>query len=124
MKGRRSRSLKSVLLFGVVAGLMLPASSKAQDAEFAPTQLAASGVVSGTYFNPLQVGLLSWYQASQPTSFAVGKSPYGVAFDGANIWVANQSSNNVTKLRASDGVVLGTFAVGSGPSGVAFDGAN
>jgi DNA-binding beta-propeller fold protein YncE len=30
----------------------------------------------------------------------------------------------VTKLRASDGTVLGTFAVGSFPVGVAFDGAN
>jgi DNA-binding beta-propeller fold protein YncE len=31
---------------------------------------------------------------------------------------------DVTKLRASDGTVLGTFAVGSNPVGVAFDGAN
>ena len=30
----------------------------------------------------------------------------------------------VTKLRASDGTVLGTFAVGTQPMGVAFDGAN
>ena len=47
-----------------------------------------------------------------------------MAFDGANIWVTNDNSNNVTKLRASDGAVLGTFAVGSSPTGVAFDGAN
>jgi len=50
--------------------------------------------------------------------------PTGVAFDGANIWVANSGSNNVMKLRASDGVLQGTFAVGSSPTGVAFDGAN
>jgi hypothetical protein len=30
----------------------------------------------------------------------------------------------VTKLRASDGVTLGTFSVGGLPVGVAFDGAN
>jgi DNA-binding beta-propeller fold protein YncE len=49
-----------------------------------------------------------------------------VAFDGANIWVANSSSNTVTKLRASDGACVGTctFAVGASPFGVAFDGAN
>jgi len=47
-----------------------------------------------------------------------------VVFDGANIWVANQSSNNVTKLRASDGAVLGTFAAGAGARGIAFDGAS
>jgi len=31
-------------------------------------------------------------------TFSVGSQPIGVAFDGANIWVANQLSNNVTKL--------------------------
>ena len=47
----------------------------------------------------------------------MGSEPYGIAFDGANIWVANYGSNNVTKLRASDGAVLGTFAVGTNPLG-------
>ena len=45
-------------------------------------------------------------------TFTVGTTPYGVAFDGANIWVANSGSDNVTKLRASDGALLGTFTVG------------
>ena len=48
--------------------------------------------------------------------------PRGVAFDGTSIWVANYFSDNVTKLRASDGAALGTFAVGSTPDAVAFDG--
>ena len=52
-----------------------------------------------------------------------------MAFDGANIWVANSGSsagNTVTKLRVSDGACVGTctFTVGTGPYGVAFDGAN
>jgi DNA-binding beta-propeller fold protein YncE len=38
----------------------------------------------------------------------VGNFPYALAFDGANIWVANYDSNNVTVLRASDGTNLGT----------------
>jgi DNA-binding beta-propeller fold protein YncE len=50
--------------------------------------------------------------------------PQGVAFDGANIWVTNGNSATVSKLRASDGTLLGTFTVGSTPQGVAFDGAN
>ena len=54
----------------------------------------------------------------------MGSHPCGIAFDGANIWVANHGSNNVSKLRASDGAVLGTYAVGAVPSGIAFDGAN
>ena len=33
-------------------------------------------------------------------------------------------SDNVTKLRASDGSVLGTFGVESDPRAVAFDGVN
>jgi hypothetical protein len=57
-------------------------------------------------------------------AFRVGTNPFGVAFDGADIWAPNYSDNSVTKLRASDGATLGTFAVGRGPFGVAFDGAN
>jgi hypothetical protein len=56
-------------------------------------------------------------------TFAVGSTPQSVAFDGANIWVANYGSNTVIKLRASDGALLGTFwAGGSYPNGIAFDG--
>jgi DNA-binding beta-propeller fold protein YncE len=47
-----------------------------------------------------------------------------VAFDGANIWVANNAGGSVSKLRASDGKALGTFRVPGSPYGVAFDGAN
>ena len=36
-------------------------------------------------------------------TFTVGSGPYGLAFDGANMWVANSSDNTVTELRASDG---------------------
>jgi YVTN family beta-propeller protein len=48
----------------------------------------------------------------------------GIAFDGANIWVANAGDNTVTELQASNGMNLGTFNAGSYPWGVAFDGAN
>ena len=57
-------------------------------------------------------------------TFAVGSFPIAVAFDGASIWVTNNVSNNVTKLRASDGANLGTFPVGIDPVGLAFDGAS
>jgi len=40
-------------------------------------------------------------------AFDVGGFPIGVVSDGTNIWVANGGSNTVTKLRASDGAVLG-----------------
>jgi len=35
-----------------------------------------------------------------------------------------KSSNNVTKLRASDGTTLGTLPVGNFPDAIVFDGAN
>jgi hypothetical protein len=56
--------------------------------------------------------------------------------DGLNVWIANSGSNNVTKLRASDGALQGIFTagiapgaavqgvVGSTPFGITFDGAN
>src|SRR3990167_7652535 len=66
-----------------------------------------------------------WYESTHHSSstFMVGFYPYGVAFDGANICVTNSGSVSVTKLRASDGMVIGTYAVGFAPRGVAFDGA-
>ena len=58
------------------------------------------------------------------TGQSVVSTPEGLAFDGANIWVANAYDDTVTKLRASDGALLGTFAVGDFPTDVLFDGAN
>ncbi|MGC2109674.1 MAG: hypothetical protein WA655_09165 [Candidatus Korobacteraceae bacterium] len=70
-----------------------------------------------------KIALLDWYAANQSTSIKVGLSPYGVAFDGANVWVTDGGS--VTKLRAADGAILGTFNVGAyGPGTLVFDGAN
>ena len=79
----------------------------------------------GASLNPLQIAILRWYPANQALpDIVVGTQPTAIAFDGANIWVANYGSNNVTKLRASDGTILGTYAVGTCPHAIAFDGAN
>jgi len=79
----------------------------------------------GMALNPLQVATLHWYDANQSSRpISVGKGPLGVAFDGANIWTANFSDNTVTKVRTTDGAVLGTYPVGKLPNGVAFDGAS
>ena len=63
-------------------------------------------------------------ERAESAAFNVGKFPIGVTFDGTNIWVANGGSNTVTRLRASDGAIVGTFSVGEFPIGLAFDGAN
>ena len=86
-------------------------------------QLVHSQVVNSTQ-NPEQIAVLHWYPANLTTTSTVGTEPDGMAFDGANIWVANLGSNNVTKLQASTGKVLGTFAVGTNPIYAALDGVN
>jgi hypothetical protein len=83
--------------------------------------LAPEVTVAATTNSSL-LGSLRWDLLSI-RNFSVGTPRY-VASDGANIWVTNLSSNTVTKLRISDGAVLGAFAVGTGPNGVVFDGAN
>jgi DNA-binding beta-propeller fold protein YncE len=45
-------------------------------------------------------------------SFPVGTAPIDVTSDGTNIWVTNAGDDTVTKLRASDGTLLGTFSAG------------
>jgi hypothetical protein len=73
--------------------------------------------------NPNKIAILKWYgDANRTLSFTVGSNPSCVAFDGANMWVGNTGSANVTKLSASTGAVLGTYPVASNPQGLAFDG--
>ena len=59
----------------------------------------------------------------------VGTNPSGMAFDGTNIWVTNQGSDNVIVILAATGAIQNTFPVGPpllgssyGPSAIAFDG--
>ena len=52
----------------------------------------------------------------------MGFQPLGIAFDGADLWIANRGDSTVSKLRASDGLLLGTFKAPGNPYGVAFDG--
>ena len=75
-------------------------------------------VQSSQLANPIQVTLLRSFRANQASSFSVGAYPYGIAFDGSNIWVTNNGSNTVTKLKAGDGSLVGTYAVGIEPWGI------
>ena len=49
---------------------------------------------------------------------AVGTGPTGVKFDGKDLWVANTTSGNIKRVRASDGLVLETWTGASFPTGV------
>src|SRR5450432_4041094 len=58
-------------------------------------------------------------------SFRAGKGPTYLTFDGDNIWVTNTNGASITKLRASDGALLGIFPFAhDNPEGIAWDGAN
>jgi hypothetical protein len=107
-RGEKIAMLKLRLLGLVAVMLLLCVSAPAQN-----------GVVNSVK-NSQQIATLHWYAANETTTFAVGTFPFGIAFDGANIWVANGGTNTVEKLRANDGAVLGTFGVGQSPVGLAF----
>lgn len=85
-----------------------------------------SDTVSKIRVVPALFGLAVRSDATFDT-FAVA-NPSGATFDGANVWLTNGGSlsnrgpNTVTKLRATDGTILGTFAVGTLPVAAAFDG--
>lgn len=77
---------------------VIPVVAHSQEQSGDATRAPLGGVVSSN-LNPLQIAQLHWYHANRTTSFAAGSSPFGVAFDGANMWVANFGTNQVTKLR-------------------------
>jgi hypothetical protein len=81
-------------------------------------------VVLASHFWPTNKATIIPTITPAPISYAVGIHPWGVCFDGTNIWVTNEGSNNVMKLRASDGSLVGTYAVGLAPNSICFDGAN
>jgi YVTN family beta-propeller protein len=85
----------------------------------------ASG--SANRISKAQIATLKWYEdpARAKTFPAGGNSPFGLAFDGTNIWVANNQSDTVSKVNAVTGVSTNiTLPVGSLPFEVAFDGTN
>jgi hypothetical protein len=81
----------------------------------------------GASLNPLQIAILRWYPAlGTGQTIAVGSEPNALAFDGANIWVANHIDGTVQKIPVATGVPGSPIplALGSAPFALAFDGAN
>ncbi len=73
-----------------------------------------SAVVKFNAANGAEVGT---YSGGSPSS------PFYIAFDPStnSIWVTNGNYNNVAKLSAATGAILGTYTVGTQPLGVTFD---
>src|SRR6202521_6465800 len=91
MKARVTVAL-SLLVVVVAMATLIP--GRAQEASTPGRQVPANGAPPA---NPLKVALLKWYRANTTTGFSVGSQPYGVAFDGANIWTANFGDGTGTK---------------------------
>ena len=91
------------------------------------SQSASLGVVTSQK-NPLQIAILHWYDVNRAATLDL--NPLGVqgqnilCFDGASIWVASAGTSNVTKIRTSDGVVLGTYPTYAIATAAVFDGFN
>ncbi len=113
--------IASLLCVVVATAYLLPSHAlKSTD-----TGLSSAGNGAPPLANPLKIALLKWYKANEVTKFPVGNQPYGLAFDGANIWAANFNDGTVSEVRTNDGTLLGTFSSGGGePYGVTYDGAN
>jgi hypothetical protein len=87
------------------------------------TNLPASGTAPAV--NPLRIAINRWYPANRAAVISSsGSAPSGMAFDGIHLWVANSNSNQVAKIRAADGSLLGAVPAGSRPLALCFDGAN
>ena len=76
-----------------------------------------------------QIAVLAWYQdpgrAMTVALPAGATTPFGVAFDGTNIWTTNYSTANVTRINPATGAGTNIpLPASSVPIGVVFDGTN
>jgi streptogramin lyase len=74
---------------------------------------------TGTVWEPMPIkltvaqarrlGSLQWFPLPQ---ILTGTAPVGACFDGTYIWVAAETSDNITKIDARSGIVIGAYATG------------
>ena len=73
---------------------------------------------------PSSARMMNLARRTAAEEYKVGRRPFATVVEGNDVWVSNTEDGTVTKLRASDGVTLGTFRTGALTTGMAFDGAN
>ena len=98
---------------------------------YGPVLLSGCSYLVGMAFDGQNIWVTDFYgnavfkfnvNTHTSTRYAVGANPYFIAFDGANMWVAQNGASNVAAYKASSGALVATYTVGSSPTGVAFDG--
>ncbi|MEP6636801.1 MAG: S-layer homology domain-containing protein [Acidobacteriota bacterium] len=62
-----------------------------------------------------------WSVTTQTTGFT---RPYGILYDGSNIWVTDRGENRLKKVNKTTGAVLQNIQVGNAPGHPVFDGMN
>jgi DNA-binding beta-propeller fold protein YncE len=73
--------------------------------------------------NAKQIALLRvWQVGEYRANFSVGAGPGGIASDGENLWIADNTDKTLSVLNTSTGSVVNTYAVSGVPDSIAFDG--
>ena len=105
---------------GTTTPITTLAASKTLDV--AGTIQAEGGINKG----PTNIPLFRWLPVMMTTYTGTGNTPWGIAFDGTNIWTANygnNSGNSVTKITPT-GTMTTYTGTGTSPNAIAFDGTN
>jgi hypothetical protein len=88
-----------------------------------------AGTVWAVGFNNNMVSNLKYNSTNNTCSgggilVSTGSNPWGLAYDGTNIWVTNYGSNDITVFKATSGAYVTTYSSqGTGPKGITYDGA-
>jgi len=80
-------------------------------------------VEGGINKGPTNIPLFRWLPVMMTSYTGTGNQPYGIAFDGTNMWTTNWDDNNISKI-ASTGTITTYSGTGIQPMGIAFDGTN
>jgi len=126
-------ALKSALMLAWVGGGLGHAATVSSNVYTLRVGDSQASVVNGVLFD----GRYIWGAVQNPdggtlvkitqtgvilSSTPVGSGPDGMAYDGANIWVTDYSSNDVTIVSAGGNVVKTIELPSANPEGILFDG--
>ncbi len=107
----------------IVAGIYARARGLGAWAGYFEQRLYGSDDIVGRKFVPnrLQYSQIP-YTAGWELRQINGLAPTDIVFDGTYLWSANGINGTVSRIRASDGVLIGTYTIGAQVDQITFDG--